>query len=69
MSCPYCTPDKVTGLTEEIASNEYKSAEVMGNQLWVRLRYELDTDWIGHPSGEIDGFFDIRHCPMCGRKL
>lgn len=68
MNCPYCTQDKC-GLTAEIADNTYKTAAIEGSQLWVQLRYELDTDWVGHPSGEVDAYFNIRYCPMCGRML
>lgn len=69
MSCPYCTPDERNGFTTEIADSTYKTAAIEDGQLWVQLRYELDTDWVGHPSGEIDAYFDIKHCPMCGRRL
>ena len=69
MSCPYCTPDKISGMTMEIDGSTYKTAAVEDGQLWVQLRYELDTDWIGHPSGEIDAVFNINNCPMCGRRL
>lgn len=69
MSCPYCTQDESNEHPEDIACDTYISAVIDGNQLWVRVRYERAQDWIGLPTGEVETFINVRHCPMCGRKL
>jgi len=69
MSCKYCT-DGVNGWWHEpIADNTYLYAEIVGKQIEVSSFYETDEDYIGHPTGECERFFEIKFCPMCGREL
>lgn len=69
VDCPYCTPHGVYGGVKDVASSTYMTAEIDGDQLWVELRYEHEGDWIGHPTGAVDGCINIRYCPMCGKPL
>lgn len=52
-----------------MSSNEYLSAELDGNQLRIEILYEREDDWIGHPTGAVEGFINIKYCPMCGKPL
>ena len=68
-SCRYCTPYGVYGGVDDMSSNEYLSAELDGNQLRIEILYEREDDWIGHPTGAVEGFINIKYCPMCGKPL
>jgi len=65
--CKYCNKRASNKKIEDIDNDEQDFAQVVIFPDSAKLYVELDAeDNDGYKAGD---FFDIKYCPMCGRKL